>query len=230
MEQTISNKQILRYLTGVCFMLCALAFLINNIINNNFSIVVFLNIAGLILFSLSLFMSYPYLPALGSCLCLISSVISWMPRILDFIYILPNIDIYLSAKPLLFSFLSWLVPFIAFYWLCILIASLNHKYAKPFYITARLLLVCRFIVIAMAHSKFNVFGYIYIIFILASFLLAFSYEKASAANSKFKIEPKEMPRNTAEQLTKLENLKNLLDSGIITAEEFESKKKQILNL
>ena len=230
MEKTISNKQILRYLSGACFMLCALAFLINNIINNNFSIVVFLNIAGLILFSLSFFMSYPYLPALGSCLCLISSVISWMPRILDFIYILPNIDIYLSAKPLLFSLLSWLVPFIVFYWLCILIASLNHKYAKPFYITASIILVCRFIVIALAHSKFNVFGYIYIIFILAPLLLAFSYEKVSITSLSVKAPAKETANDLTEQLMKIENLKNLLDSGVITSEEFESKKKQILNL
>lgn len=223
MEKTISNKQIMRYFAGICFAVYVI-YLITNIINTTPSAIASINIIGVIVFALGIFFSRQLLCSAGSVLCIISNIISWILIFSQFApKILPNMNIYLTVKPLLFSLLSWLIPFVALYWLFMLVASLNQKYAKPFYITASIILALKFIAISLAHSKFNSFGYVmYIFLFLAALLLAFSFEKESPA--------KKATNDLSEQLTKIENLKNLLDNGDITEDEFNTKKKQILNL
>lgn len=64
---------------------------------------------------------------------------------------------------------------------------------------------------------------------IASFVLSgLAYENMPAKVKK--ATPNVVHSSTADKIQRMENLQNLLEKGIITPEEFDAKKKQLLNL
>lgn len=238
MEKNISNKQILRYLSGACFMLLAFRqFYL--LIQNGFSFLTFISLIAYVLLTVSTTIQMPILMIIGTAALFVDSIISkvtlynilfneWFSEYVNYYsysYYFKFFSTFFSIAPAVFC--NLFIPFTVLYWLFIFIACFNKKHAKHFFIAAGIAMsICSLFTLIGGQNV----GFWNIILILAAFLLAFSYEKVSITSLSVKAPAKETANDLTEQLMKIENLKNLLDSGVITSEEFESKKKQILNL
>ncbi|MBQ5953671.1 MAG: SHOCT domain-containing protein [Lachnospiraceae bacterium] len=222
----MGNKKTLRYIAGACFAIAAIL-LIVSMVKNGFSVWSLLPLAGAVLIAASMFMSTSILTTVGSALYLVSAVKS----LITYINYSSGDHHYYSKLVVLFA-----VMYLAI-WVCLLIAGINAKSTKSMGIIAGVIAAVRFIVIVISNLVFARYlgltftGFLsYFVIIAGAFLIGLSAEKieikkepASASNGKAPIQAKTY--NTIERLTKL---KSLLDSGVITQEEFESKKKQIM--
>lgn len=224
----MKNRKTLRLIAGACFAILAILNIVSSA--QRFDLVLLLTTIltiPLVLISVSMFTSNPILTTVGSVLQLLCGAFSLI------LYIVQR-DYYVNFGVLLLTNILRL-----FIWLSLIIAGINTKSAKRMGIIAGVIAAVAFV--ANIIGNLTIIGSIGISFIgflsslvtiVGVLLVGLSLEglatrKVAAVASGGKVKIQQGSDNTIERLTRL---KALLDKGIITQEEFETKKKQILGM
>lgn len=218
----------LRYVAGACFGIRALIY-INSIVRNmqdgyGLSPWAFISIVGCALIAVSMFASVDILTSAGGGILAVVAA-RWL--ILDF----GSYGFYL--KRYLIADLIWLVVCILF-----VVIGLNRKNAKTICIVAGALLAVGFLVVIFGNKIYwGTFDLIfdellrYIVRIVGTIMIGLALDIDDAQDSRNKTVSSSgiHSRTSAEsQMDRLAKLKDLLDNGVISQEEFDAKKKQIL--
>lgn len=220
----------LRYVAGACFGIRALS-CINGIVwdmQNGYRLSpwTFISIVGYALIAVSMFASVDILTSVGGGIFAVNAA-----RVL-----ISNLSTISPFKRYLITGFIWLVVCILF-----VVIGLNRKNAKTICIVAGALLAVRlFVFIFCAFCDkiyYDVFSLSFIEFlrnvieIVGTIMmgLALNIDDAQESSSKTAGSSGIHSRTPAEsQMDRLAKLKDLLDNGVISQEEFDAKKKQIL--
>lgn len=228
----MENRKTLRLIAGACFAISAVLTIVSfaQTLINGFDFWVFLIILLLVimdgLIAVSMFTSTPILTTVGSAGQLFFYSLILMSNIATREFYAGNF-----GRILLSDILK------LFIWLSLIIAGIDTKLAKRMGIIAGVIAAVEFV--ANIIGNLTIFGSIGISFIgylsslvtiVGVLLVGLSLEglgtrKVAAVASGGKAKIQQGSDNIIERLTRL---KALLDKGIITQEEFETKKKQIL--
>lgn len=221
----------LRYVAGACFGIVALIY-INGIVRNmqegyyRSALWTLVSIVGYALIAVSMFASVNILTSAGGGILAVGAA-----------------EVFISNLGTISPFKRYLIT--GFIWLvvCILfvVIGLNRKNAKTICIVAGALLAVRlFVFIFCAFCDkiyYDVFSLGFIEFLLnvveivgtIMMGLALNIDDAQESSSKTAGSSGIHSRTPAEsQMDRLAKLKDLLDNGVISQEEFDAKKKQIL--
>lgn len=219
------NNSSLRYVAGACFAGEAVLVLIN-LVQNGFNFWRLLCLAGYALIAVSMFASLPILTTAGAGVYAIASLrtviayfgyirFAWFPKLTLFTEILS----------------------LAF-WIILIVVGTNKKSAKQLSFVAGGVAILRFAIGLIANKVVNgSFGLNFrgflniILLIVGTFMIGMAVDcitvKVSTGTND--ATGKVVSSTPAEsQIDRLAKLKGLLDSGVISQEEFEAKKKQIL--
>ena len=230
----MKNRKTLRLIAGACFAISAVLTIVSSAqtLSYGFDFSTFLItllpviMDGLI--AVSMFTSTPILTTVGSAGQLVFSSLALISLIAVRECFAGNI-----GHILMYNILG------IFIWLSLIIAGINTKSAKRMGIIAGVIAAVSFV--ANIIGNLTIFGSMRISFIgflsslvtiVGVLLVGLSLEglatrKVAAVASGGKAKIQQGSDNTIERLTRL---KALLDKGIITQEEFETKKKQILGM
>lgn len=213
------NNSSLRYLAGACFAGEAVLALMNG-----FNFWSLLCLAGYALIAVSMFASLPILTTAGAGVCAITALrtlifyfgyITWIPKWILFTEIL----------------------FLAF-WVILIVVGTNKKSAKQLSFVAGGVAILRFAIWMIGNIvAYGSFGLSfrdflsYILLIVGAFMIGMAVDCITAktptdTNAATSKAASSTPAES--QIDRLIKLKGLLDSGVISQEEFEAKKKQIL--
>lgn len=220
-----------RYVAGACFVIEVLDIIISNIVAGNtlFNPWTLVLIVGYALIAASMFASVDILTSVGGGFLAADAIQSLITVIKISLYLWDYIrDDFLSFSFQVTSLFIWAVVCILF-----VVIGLNRKNAKTISIVAAALLVVKFLLTTLSNSfhlnftniLFNtipIIGTIMIGLVLNIDDVKTSSGKTASSNSINLTTPAE---NQIDRLTKL---KDLLDNGVISQEEFDAKKKQIL--
>lgn len=212
----MANKNSLRYIAGACFTAIAVYYIV--FILKGFSYYVLYEIPFIIgpaLIAIALFISKPVLAAVGSALCGIGAII---------------VAVQLSFGLGVINSIILLVVFIM-----LLIGSIIQGAGRVTGIAACALSVIRLVICFcqghLALWSWGLFGWpVQVLLIIGCLMIGLSainnpVNKNAAEQSP---EVSQIQNGTNDQIEKLTKLKSLLDSGAITQEEFDNKKKQLL--
>lgn len=220
----MEKKSGLRYVAGVVYVVYAILNIIE-LVQNGFWIWTFLSVVGAVLVAAGLFIALPVLSAIGSGVCGIGPV-----RML-IVYLSFSVDSWFPKRYIFIAFL-----FVAF-WILLVIACLKTENAKQLGIVAGVVAIVRLLAIFIMDGlyQFTFMGVLWqVIIIVGAILLGFAYtgvqNKNITALSANTAQRTKSVASVENQIERLINLKSLLDSGVITQEEFDAKKKQILEL
>lgn len=218
----MKNRETLRLIAGACFAISAVLTIVSYAPKLSYGFAAFIIpllflviMDGLI--AVSMFTSTPILTTVGSAGQL---VFSSLRLISDIEFFADSGNIGLILLPTILRL---------FMWLSLIIASIKTKSAKRMGIIAGVIAAVEFVVKIIGHC--TIFGSaIRIVTIVGVLLVGLSLDglparKVAAVASGGQAKIQQGSNNTIERLTRL---KALLDKGIITQEEFETKKKQIL--
>lgn len=214
---TMENYRNLRFASGLCFSFIAILNIIN-MSSHKLEVWDLLLLTGIILLAVSLFVAKPILSTIGSTVCIICEI----HRIIFWIKILMDMH-WFSVRIVA----SLLLPLL--FYIFLFIASLSPHITKPFGLAAGGAAVIRFLLLISDSSDFKAITiFLYVIPIIAAILLALSCPAKTNRKDTIKtVTP--MPASSVESQTdRLLKLKSLLDNNVITQEEFDSKKNQIL--
>jgi len=219
------NNSSLRYVAGACFAGEAVLVLIN-LVQNGFSFWTLLCLAGYALIAVSMFASLPILTSAGAgvyAVTALRTLITYFGYIKD------------DWFPKRYLFMA--ILFLAF-WVILIVVGVNKKSAKQLSFVAGGVAVLRFAIAMIGNKMGNgTFGLTfrgflsYILLIVGAFMIGMAFDSVTAKvsvntpNSSSVVAPKTPAESQIDRLTKL---KGLLDSGVISQEEFDAKKKQIL--
>ncbi len=198
------DKKTLRFVAGAAFALnCIIRLITYFTLPGSVGVWSYIWPIAYLLIAVSLFVDLPILTTVGGIVLTIGAVRSlvvMMPRIVPYI----------------------LVETIAF--LLLVFVGLSRKAAKPLCLLSAILYLA-YILMSMLGSGYGLT--IRTILLTALFLIGVVLMgiSLSATDSKEETAPKSA---TGDKLDRLIKLKDLLDKGILTQEEFEEKKKQIL--
>ena len=198
------DKKTLRFVAGAAFALnCIIRLITYFTLPGSVGVWSYIWTIAYLLIAVSLFVDLPILTTVGGIVLTIGAVRSlvvMMPRIVPYI----------------------LVETIAF--LLLVFVGLSRKAAKPLCLLSAILYLA-YILMSMLGSGYGLT--IRTILLTALFLIGVVLMgiSLSATDSKEETAPKSA---TGDKLDRLIKLKDLLDKGILTQEEFEEKKKQIL--
>ena len=232
----IKTKIPFRYVAGGCFAACALIYLIiryGHIPSGDIYPYDLLCILAFAVIAVGLFVSVPMVSAAGSALLLVRRVIYLFYK---FRYFFKRFKAISSVLSLLGFLMNYLIPII--FALLLLITCLDRRSAKTrgmitaavrFFIPA----VYFIIIIIRESSLMNFISLLRIALLLlesaGALCLGFAF-------SELKDKPKTIVAATAPKASgvsdtyeKLTHLKELLDKGIITQEDFDAKKRDILD-
>ena len=240
------QKNIRRYIAAACFAGVAVISVISliTIISNNISydtvspIFSVLNIIGCALIAVSTFASVPVLTAVGGGLALLNAVRSLISSIklvaLDFNYL--SIALFNIS----------LVAFQVVFFILIIIAGLNKKSAKVLGITAasvygvRLLVYIIYRLINYGDISMGLTAWLHYLFmILGAVMLGLAhYDIQSGSSQAYAAAAKRPGAQVSDaelfsgnsQLDQLGKAKMMLDAGVISKEEFDARKRDILGL
>lgn len=220
----MEKKSGLRYVAGAVYVVYAILNIIE-LVQNGFWIWTFLSVVGAVLVAAGLFIALPVLSAIGSGVCGIGPI-----RML-IVYLSFSVDSWFPKRYIFIAFL-----FVAF-WILLVIACLNTENAKQLGIVAGVVAIVRLLAILIMDGlyQFTFMGVLWqVIIIVGAILLGFAYtgvqNKNITALSANTAQRTKSVASVESQIERLINLKSLLDSGVITQEEFDVKKKQILGL
>lgn len=227
----------LRYVAGACFGIRALIY-INSVVRNmqdgyRLSPWTLISIVGCALIAVSMFASVDILTSVGGGILAVGAA---RRLILDFGRFLDFGRYGFYPKRYLIADFIWLVVCILF-----VVIGLNRKNAKTICIVAGALLAVGFLVVIFGalcdkiYYDFFPLGFIEflrnVIEIVGTIMmgLALNIDDAQDSSSKTASTSGIHSRTPTEsQMDRLAKLKDLLDNGVISQEEFDSKKKQIL--
>lgn len=224
------NKKSLRYAAGACFGICSLIEIIWIVLNILDGVYEYYGFSpwhliwpiGYALIAVSMFASIDILTSVGGG---ILTVVAVRLLIDDFGYYTHTIS--------MIEDLLWLI-------VCILLVviGLNRKNVKMICIVAGALLAVRFFLIFFGHKiAYGYFGLDfsgflqYIILIVGTILIGLALNIDSPQESNNKTVSSCSIKSTAQvesKINQLVKLKDFLDNGYISQEEFDAKKKQIL--
>lgn len=210
-----------RYIAGGCFAACALFCLIR-LGFSLYSLTYFLAFAAI---AVGLFLSIPMVSAAGSALFLILGVVDLFQFLHDlFSYYSFYFDFYDFTN--LIDYLEAVI-----FSLILLISCLNRRGAKTMGIIAAAVQVLY--IIWVFGSRWYLDWGVSRWFVVQLLLECVSAVFLGFAFSELKDKPKAAaaapkPSGASDTYEKLTHLKELLDKGIITQEEFDAKKKDIL--
>lgn len=214
----------LRYVSGACFALVAILGIPVLFNGDPDWIWNLLHEASYVLIAIAMFASVPMLIAIGGG---ISAIVSVRNLICQLVYGFPTSFIIAA----ILSLVAWVL---------IVVAALNMKNGRTLGIVSSVLIALRYLVTIFGNKiAVGIFG-----FHLSSFLinlglilgvlmmgLAFGdnlFKHSETANSK--ANGNGNVTSGESQIERLIKLKELLDKGVISQEEFEAKKKQILGM
>lgn len=202
------KKEIIRYCTGAIFLLLAILNLTDGLSFRNVLLAVSFVITGV-----SFLVKKPVLAIIGGIVLLVSTLVNnlsygylfWCIRDGNFAQL---IQILLS-----------IVADVLF---IVLAATRKKKFA---YASAVAYAIRCLYTVVLFHTSLSV----YMILRIAGLVLAgFAYEDTPAKVKK--AVSNVVHSSTADKIQRMENLQNLLEKGIITQEEFDTKKNQLLSL
>ena len=224
------NNSSLRYVAGACFGIDAILIIINLVQNAqngySFNAWALLTLVGAVLIAIAMFASIPMVIADGGGVSAVSSA-----RTL--ISYLGNMD-YVPKR----YFIAALILLVV--WILIIVSGVNKKSGKTLAMIAGALLALRFFVIIIGNKLdygsfgLNARGFLsYLVLIVGAFMIGLASESLPS-DGKVVVKTSATAGTNAtsaeSQVEKLTKLKTLLDSGVISQEEFDAKKKQILGL
>lgn len=221
----MENKK-LKYITAICFVALAVLY---TFFDGYFRLWNLLSVIGCIFIVIALLTSVPVLSAVGFAVWVINMLIICID---NFNAIIKG---YLSLDTLLIMIIGIVSPVL------LMIASIQTKYAITYGFVAGILVIVRFVInlIGSKASGYNlIISYVLdeLFLVVGGILLGFTYKKLServainkvvTVQNSDTITQKSFEDSNAE---KLMHLKSFLDKGIITQEEFDEKKKQLLGL
>jgi hypothetical protein len=217
----MKNKSVFQYIAGGCFLGCAVTIVIP-LVRYGFTWMRLFLLTGGILTAVGLALMIPVLSAVGCGLCAIASALE--------VFDVLETCFYHSF------FIAWAIVdiLVLVVWVLLAVAFVNRKNAKVLSVAAaagELISVLIFVVVyrtvPVAQS------------LIADLLLIIGAVFAGLALSSM---PVKIPQNTSSTSTssssqssaspalRIEKLKGLLDQGVISQEEFDAKKKEILDL
>lgn len=207
-----------RYIAGVCFVIVALIAILRLLSQMN--LLYLAVITGDVLIAVSMFAVIPVLTAVGGGI-----LAAWEIRSIVFLYRHVGLGIGLVGFG---SSLIWLIVYILF-----VVMGLNKKCAKVLGIVAGVLLILNFVVYnswwVVRYGGSNSFVFIdalsSIITIAGTFALGMALSTKSPKKAR-QLTAAPVPIDS--QIDRLTKLKGLLDAGVISQAEFESKKQEIL--
>lgn len=202
-----------RYIAGGCFAASAIFYFVNNgLLHHVFNFYTISLVLAFAAIAVGLFLSVPMVSAAGSVLLLISRIVHLF-RFMD-------------------SHFIWLIQLLvpAIFALLLLITCLNRRSAKT---TGIIAAAIRFILAILTIYLFFLFGGAMWGMIIQPLLECAGAVFLGFAFSELKDKPKAAaaapkPSGASDTYEKLTHLKELLDKGIITQEDFDAKKKDIL--
>lgn len=232
------NNSSLRYVAGACFGIYAILIIIDIVQDAQygfpFDAWAFLTLVGAVLIAIAMFASIPMLIAVGGGVSAVSSAIT-------FIIYLGNMDYFPKRY-----FITDLILLVV--WILIIVSGVNKKSGKTLAMIAGALLALRFFVIIFGNKlDYGSFGLLdygsfglnarvflsYLVPIVGTFMIGLASESLHS-DGKVVVKTSATAGTNAtsaeSQVEKLTKLKTLLDSGVISQEEFDAKKKQILGL
>lgn len=206
----MKKNNVFHYLAGACFILAAALSLFDY---HYFSI---RSLAGLVLTAVGLFIGKNMLAAIGSGIYAVASAWDYIWAFINFGY-----AEFVAPIVLISDFLGILL-----FGVFLFLACTNQK-VKTFGTIAAITKVLA-LLLALISSALRLLHIDFFSFILSAFLIAGTLLLSAARNYV----PKAVPANVnaGSQIQRLEKLKTLLDNGVISQEEFDEKKKQVLNL
>lgn len=240
------QKNIRRYIAAACFAGAAVISVISliTIISNSISygtvspIFSVLNMIGCALIAVSMFASVPVLTAVGGGLALLNAVRS----LISFIILVALDSNYLSTVLFNISLAAFQVVF----FILIIIAGLNKKSAKVLGITAasvygvRLLVYIIYRLINYGYISMGLTAWLHYLFmILGAVMLGLAlYDMQSGSSPAYAAAAKRPGAQVSDaelfsgnsQLDQLGKAKMMLDAGVISKEEFDARKRDILGL
>lgn len=255
----MESKKKLRILAGACFAITAI-YWAADMLRSNFYIWTLVDFVGYLLIVIGLFSDKPIISAIGSGSCLLRSIkifIGSQTYISIKVFAHSKQFHFLSLCSIInpiFLVLFWIILTIAFVWkknaktLGIISCGVGLiRYIAIFLILKEFL---DNLYAKVPDTRWNIFiSWIKQIFygttfgsnvtflanfplIIGAFLVGFALDTTVKKISSHGIVPAAATANinTASQIQRLEKLKALLDNGVISQEEFDEKKKQILNL
>lgn len=222
------NNSSLRYVAGACFGIDAILIIINLVQNArngySFNAWTLLTVVGAVLIAIAMFASIPMLIAVGGGVSAVSSAIG-------FIIYLGYMD-YLPKR----YFIDALIPLVV--WILIIVSGVNKKSGKTLAMIAGALSALRFFVIIFGNKLdygsfgLNARGFLsYLVIIVGTFMIGLASESLLSdekAVVKTSVNAGTNATSAESQVERLTKLKTLLDSGVISQEEFDEKKRQII--
>lgn len=219
------NNNTFKYIAGACFAVLVVLSVIS-MIQNGFYFWNLFPMIGAALIAVSMFVSVPALTAIGSALYGVGAI---RTLILYFGYLQDS----WFPKMIIIPAILFLVI-----WVLLLIASLNPKLTKKLGIAAGIIAAVRFLFSLISNLIVNgslglitFTGFLsHLALIVGALMIGLSAtnnaakEISATAASKATL----VEKNSETQIDRLTKLKSLLDNGVITQEEFDQKKKQIL--
>lgn len=214
----------LRYVSGACFTLVAILSIPGSFNGDSEWIWMLLCEASYVLIAIAMFASVPMLIAIGGG---ISAIVSVRNLICQLVYGFPTSFI-----------IATILSLVA--WVLIVVAALNMKNGRILGIVSSVLIAVQYLVTIFGYKI--VFGIF--VFQLSEFLINLGlilgvlmmglalgdnlFKHSETANSKANGNGNVTSEES--QTERLIKLKELLDKGVISQEEFEAKKKQILGM
>ena len=226
----IEKNKLFRYIAGGCFAGAAIYVLVD-LIKYGFFFWSLIALAGYALISVSMFASVPILTSAGAgihAILVLRNLISHIGLIIDY-----GFD-GLSDIYMIFSYILSLA-----YFAILIIAGINKKSAKQFGSIAGGVELLRFIfslfrrivLYGKALTFLNCLSWAFTI--IGAAMVGMALEnmptKPIAASAPTVTVEAHPSASMSSQFERLAKLKEFLDSGVISQEEFEAKKKEILN-
>lgn len=214
----------LRYVSGACFALVAILSIPGFFYGNSDWIWNLLCEASYVLIAIAMFASVPMLIAIGGGISAIVSVRNIICQLEWFF-----------AKFFIIAEIFILVA-----WVLIVVAALNMKNGRTLGIVSSVLIALRYLVTIFGNKiAAGIFGFhlsaflINLVLILGVLMMGLAFgdnlfKHSETANSK--ANGNGNVTSGESQIERLIKLKELLDKGVISQEEFEAKKKQILGM
>ena len=132
------------------------------------------------------------------------------------------------------SISAWQIVSIVLNLVCavfLLLVTLNGKHRVPFAITAASIRTLSLMLVLIRGSRLSWIGWIkWLVGIAAMALFGFAYAAIPKAKKAKKPVPQAAQASAEDKIERIEKIKHLQELGIISEEEFNEKKKQILDL